>query len=159
MLKNLFLPLLCLATATAATAQTDCAKPVVKLLRNKKEIPATASALFAAITLRVAPDAGCPEQRYRFRDAEVTLVRKGRMALPTLLVRQPQVDLSSMIDRYQSGDHLFVFIAYHNIALVGPDGTLTPLRPAKGAKPRPGQLDLQPDESRGISFIWPLVKP
>jgi hypothetical protein len=60
-LKALFFLLVCLVVTTAASAQTDCAKPVVKLLHNKQEIPATGSALRPAVTLRVTPAAGCPE--------------------------------------------------------------------------------------------------
>lgn len=131
MLKQLFLPLLFLTTATAATAQGNCAKPVLKLLRNNLEIAATPSPLVAAVTLQVAPEPGCPPQSYRFRHAEITLVRKGRPALPTMVVETPQLDLRTFVQYYQTGDQLLVNISYQNLALVAPGGTLTPLLPAK----------------------------
>ncbi|MBO0356374.1 hypothetical protein J0X19_00315 [Hymenobacter sp. BT186] len=158
MLKALFLPLLLSTTAT--TAQTDCAKPVIRLLHNGQEISsAVGSALVPSVTLQVAPEAGCPEQRYRFRNAEVTLIRKGRPALPSLKVSQPQLDLRYFLNHYIPGDYLFVFIAYQNVALVSGDCSLTPLRSLKDAKSNPGQLDLRTDDAKGISFRWPLQKP
>ncbi|GGG40710.1 hypothetical protein GCM10011378_16180 [Hymenobacter glacieicola] len=62
------------------------------------------------------------------------------------------------MNAYQSGDQLLIFIAYQNLALVAADGALTPLL-AKPVSPGPGQLDLQTDESKGISFRWVLRKP
>jgi hypothetical protein len=59
---------------------------------------------------------------------------------------------------YQSGDHVFVFIAYQNIAVVAPNGSLQPYR-AKSKKSNSGKLDLETDDSKSISFKWPLLKP
>ncbi|TGE29226.1 hypothetical protein [Hymenobacter metallicola] len=157
MCKALLAPLLLLAPA--AFAQSDCAKPVVQLLRNGQPLAATASALPAAATLRVAPDAGCPAQEYRFRHAEVTLMRHGRPVLPILLVEKPQADLRPFLSYYQTGDQLNIFIAYQNVATVAADGTLTPLLPAKAARRQPSQLDLRTTDSKGISFSLPLAKP
>lgn len=160
MLPKLFLPLLFFATSSAATAQSDCATPIIKLLRNNVEVPATGSVLFPSVTLRVIPDAGCPMQgNFRFRNAQLTLVRHGRPLLGSMLVNQPQVDLRSLVGMHQSGDHLHVFIAYENLAVVGANGKLTPYLQTKPVKPKPGQLDLITDEAKGISFKWPLVKP
>lgn len=159
MLKTLCLPLLLLTTS--ASAQTDCAKPVIRLLHNGQEISsAVGSALLPSVTLQVVPDAECPEgQRYRFRKAETTLVRKGRPALPTMILSQPQLDLRPIQKHYQAGDYLLVFIAYQNLALVASDGSLTPLLSLKDARSKPGQIDLRPDDAKGISFRWPLQKP
>ncbi|HEX8424666.1 hypothetical protein [Hymenobacter sp.] len=160
MLTKLFLPLLFLGATSAATAQPGCAVPAIKLLRDNVEVPATGSALFPSVTLRVIPDAGCPAQgNFRFRNAELTLVRHGRPLLPNMLVNQPQVDLRSLLSMYQPGDHLVVFIAYENLAIVGADGKLKPYLQTKPVKPKPGHLDLLTDEAKGISFNWPLVKP
>lgn len=157
MLKNGLLPLLLLAVSVGAWGQTSCATPVVKLLRSKQEIPATPGPLVPSLTVRVAPEAGCPAQRYRFRDAEITLVRNGRLVLPILLVNEPYVDLRPFMSYYKSGDYLLVSVAYQNILVVGPDGSLRPYsRPVKDTS---GQPDLQTDASKGISFRWPLVKP
>ncbi|UOQ50878.1 hypothetical protein [Hymenobacter cellulosivorans] len=158
-MPKVFLASLLLLAPAAVFAQTDCAKPVVQLLRSGQPLPATAIALPAAATLRVAPDAGCPAQAYRFRHAEVTLVRNGRPVLPILLVEKPQADLRPFLNYYQTGDQLRVFIAYQNVATVAADGTLTPLLPAKDAQRQPGQLDLRAGESKGISLYLPLTKP
>lgn len=157
MLKVLLFPLLLLATN--ASAQTDCEKPVIKLLRDGQEISvAAASALAPVVTLRVESAAGCPAQSYRFRHAEITLVRNGRPVLPTLIVEKPQVSLRDFADFYQAGDHLSVLIAYQNLALVAPGGTLTPLLAVRAAQLRANRLDLRPDDSKGISFKWKLTK-
>ncbi|PJJ59856.1 hypothetical protein [Hymenobacter chitinivorans] len=148
-----------LLVAGAARAQTDCAKPVVQLLRNNQPLAGPASALPAAATLRVGPGAGCPAQDYRFRHAQLTLVRHGRPVLPILLVEKPQVDLRPLLSSYQTGDQLQIFIPYQDVALVGPNGTLTPLLPARDARRQPGQLDLRTAESKGLSFALPLAKP
>ncbi|UOQ70110.1 hypothetical protein [Hymenobacter cellulosilyticus] len=159
-MRNLIFPsLILLAAASKAMAQTDCARPEIQLLRNSQALPATAAALVTTATLRVAPAAGCPEQSYRFRHAEITLVRHGRPVLPIQLAEKPQLDLRPFQSHYQTGDQLRVFIAYQNIATVAPDGTLTPLLSAKDAKSRPGKLDLQTADSKGITYTLPLAKP
>ncbi|MCB2407924.1 hypothetical protein [Hymenobacter lucidus] len=154
MLNKLLLVLVSLATATAATAQTDCARPVVKLLSKNAEIPAAGSAFVPLVTLRVAAAAGCPEQPYRFRNAELTLIRRGRPALPTLVVSQPNVDLRALASSIQPGDQIYVFIAYQNLAVVGADGTPQPYAPPK---PSSGAVDIRTPDSKGISFRWQLA--
>lgn len=151
--NKLLLLLVCLAAAATATAQTDCARPVVKLRGGNAEIPATGSAFVPLITLRVAAAPGCPEQTYRFRNAELTLTRNGRPALPTLVVSQPKADLRALAGSIRPGDQLYVFIAYQNLAVVAPDGTLQPYAPPK---PGSGAVDIRTPDSKGISFRWQL---
>jgi len=143
--------------ATAATAQTSCDKPVITLLRNNQELPATGGALATSITIRVAPAAGCPEQRYRFRNAQITLVHHGRPALPSLVANEEAVNLRPF-SSYESGDQVVVFIAYQDLATVAADGSIRPYLAARAAKLKSGQFDLKTDESKGISFNWSLVK-
>lgn len=155
MLKNLFLPLILLASA--ATAQTGCPKPVVKVLRNGEEVPATGSALAPSVTLQVTPAAECPEPvSYRFSSAELTLVRRGRPVLPAMRVRQPQADLRAFMGAYQPGDHIFVFVPYQSLFVVAADGSQQPYPRPKRTSPKPGQFDISTDEAKGIGFNWLL---
>ena len=158
MLKNLFLPLLFLATTSAATAQTSCAAPVVKVLRNGVEIPATGSPMAPGVRLQITPDPACTEKiSYRVAAAEVTLMRNGRPLLPTLLVKQPQADLRGFLRHAQPGDRIYVFIPYKNLRVVLPDGTQQPFLLPVPAKPKPRQLDLETEAAKGISFCWILL--
>lgn len=156
---TVLLPLLCLITSASAQVPVPCARPVLKLLRGSQEIPAAASALVPTVTLRVVAEAGCPEQQYRFRHVQVTLVRRGRPVLPTTRLENAELNLQGLLNTYQTGDHLLVFVAYQDVALVSPNGSLTPLAAAQDVNPRPGQLDLRTDDSRGLSFRWMLRKP
>lgn len=157
MLKNLFLPFLFLASASAATAQTGCASPVVKVLRNGVEIPATGSAMAPIVRLQITSDPECAENiSYRVTTAEITLVRNGRPLLPTLLVKQPQADLRGFLRHAQPGDHVYVFIPYKNLRVVAADGTLLPFLPPAKAKSR--QLDVATDGAKGIGFNWLLLQ-
>ncbi|MDU0371625.1 hypothetical protein ACFPAF_14565 [Hymenobacter endophyticus] len=161
MVQPLFFPLLAalLCLATSATAQTTCARPIIQLLHNEQPIAAAGSALVPVVTLRVEPEAGCPAQEYRFRHAQVTLVRRGRPVLPSKRVQDSELNLQALLRTYQTGDHLLIFIAYQDVALVSSSGTLVPLATAKDAKPKTGQLDLRTDDSKGISFRWLLQRP
>lgn len=150
---RLFLPLLLGPVA----ARAQCAPPTLKLFQDGVEVTPAARALPLRVTLRVLPDAACPQESYRFRHAEITLLRRGRPVLPTLRAEKPLVELQSLLPYYQSGDQLVVFIAYQNLALVAADGSLQPLAAPKPTKLR--QLDLQTEASRGITFRWPLLKP
>ncbi|WBA42421.1 hypothetical protein [Hymenobacter canadensis] len=146
----------CLA-ATAATAQTDCSAPVLQVLHNGQAIPATGSALPASAQMRLVPAPGCPAAgSYCATGAEVTLVRAGRPVLPIMLVPQSRLDLRPLQRIAQPGDHLFVFIPYENLLVVAADGSQ---RPYAKPTPKPGRLDLTPDDAKGISFKWLIVQP
>jgi len=159
MLKKLFLLAVLLATASAATAQADCSKPVLKLLHNGEEISAAGSALFLLVRLQILSEPECPDQvSYRARNAELTLVRGGRPLMPTILVRQPQVDMRPWMNTYQPGDHINVFIAYENLIVVSADGQQRPyVKPLPKLSKFP-HFDLRTDDSKGISFTWRLVQ-
>ncbi|WP_460615468.1 hypothetical protein [Hymenobacter seoulensis] len=139
-----------------ASAQSGCPTPEIKLLHNNQELPARSLSLVPDLTLRVVA-AGCPEQRFRFRNAQVTLVRRGRPVLPSKLVSQPQLDLSAWQRAYEPGDQLTIFIPYQDLAVVAPDGTLQ--RYATAPKPSSGHIDLRTDNAKGLSFTWPQAKP
>ena len=158
MLK-LLLPLLLLLLTALTPVQTDCTRPVIRLLHASQPVLATGSPLLPEVRLEVAPAAGCPEQRYRFRNIELTLLRNGRPVLPTRVVQTAQLDLRSFRQFYATGDQLVLFIAYHNLALVSAEGELTPLRTLREARAASGLLDLRTEDSRGISFRWVLHRP
>ncbi|UYZ64688.1 hypothetical protein [Hymenobacter weizhouensis] len=158
MLKKplLLLPLAC---ASVAAAQTKCAVPVLKLLRNGQEIPATGSAPAPTVTLQVAAEPGCPSPAsYRFRQAQATLVRQGRPVLPALLITQPQADLTPLLRAARPGDQVYVFIPYGSLVTVAADGKQQPYQPPQAAPSRTRPLDLQTDQAKGINFVWKLVR-
>ncbi|WP_157547513.1 hypothetical protein [Hymenobacter sp. DG25A] len=159
MLRNLLLPLLFLTTASVAAAQAGgCPKPVLKVLRNGVEIPATGSAMAPGIRLQITSDPECREKvSYRVTAAEITLVRGGRPLLPTLLVKQPQADLRGFMPHSRSGDYVYVFIPYKNLRVVSADGTLQPYLPPASAKSESRQRDVTPDAAQGIVFKWILL--
>jgi|GEM_PF-3835086 len=156
MLKPALTALLLLAAPAAGWAQS-CPPPTLQVLRNGQPVPATGSALPASALLRLTPAPGCAAAAgYRATGAEVSLIRRGRPVLATLLVEQPQLDLRPFQSVAQPGDHLYVFIPYQNLRVVAADGTA---RPYVKPKPASTQIDLTTDESRGISFKWLLTQP
>jgi len=149
-----------LAITEEAVAQTDCSAPSIKVLSNNQEIPTTGSALVPRVTLRVTSPDDCPEQaRYRFRNAQLTLVRHGRPVIPSMSVNQANVNLTPLMEFYQSGDHIALFISYRDIAVVGADGSLQPYLPPKRGELKGEKFDIRTEEAKGISFKWPLLKP
>jgi hypothetical protein len=77
------------ATLGEAVAQTAC-PPIVRVLHDTQEVPATGSALLPRVTLQVTPDAKCPDAaHYQFRGAELTLVRRGCPLMPAMRANQP----------------------------------------------------------------------
>ncbi len=94
MLKQAIVAAALLATAPMAIAQTDCSKPVVKALGDGKEVPATGGSLTPRIALQVTSEAGCPGQSFGFKNAELTLVRRGRPVVPARSVRGPNVEVN-----------------------------------------------------------------
>jgi hypothetical protein len=129
--------------------------PVLKVLHNGQEVPATGSPLPASAHMRLVSAPGCPAGgSYRATGAEVTLIRAGRPVLPIMLVSQSRLDLRPLQRVAQPGDHLFVFIPYENLLVVAADGSQRPY--AKPA-PKPGKLDLAPSDAKGISFKWLII--
>ena len=100
-----------------AFAQIGCPPPVLKVLRATQEVPATGAVFAPKVTLVVGSDPACAEGgNYRFREAEVTLMRGRRPALPTLLVYRPEVDLKDLTRSVQPGDRIHVFVSYRTYA-------------------------------------------
>ncbi|TGE08448.1 hypothetical protein [Hymenobacter fodinae] len=138
-----------LAAAEAATAQTGCSTPVVKVFRDQQEVPNTGAALVPQVTLQVSSAPACAEKvSYQFSDAEVTLIRGRRPLLPTKRVSQTAVDLSDMMPLAKPGDRVYVFVPYKNLTVVAPDGKRTPY-------PVP---ELAPKQENGIYFSWTLMQ-
>ena len=159
LLKHVLLAAVVLAATSVAYAQPDCPKPVLKVLRDQVEVPATGSALASCATLQVQADPACPTPvRYAFGSAELTLVRRGRPVLPTRRATRPQVDLRALTAVAQPGDHLYIFIPYASLTILAADGQQRPYQQPQRPQPRHPSVDLSPDESKGISFNWLLTK-
>ena len=161
-MKQVLLTLALLATAGGATAQTHCPPPVVKVLRGKQEVPSTGAAFAAKVLLAVVPNPACADgATYRFREAEVTLLRGRRPALPTLLVHQGEADLTVLTSNARPGDRIHVFVWYKNLFRVATDGTLRPYRSPSPDANEPSGIDaaLVTDEAKGIGFNWQLTQP
>jgi hypothetical protein len=158
MMKQVLIAAAFLVTAPIASAQTDCSTPVMKLLSDGKEIPATSNPFPPRMTLQVASEAGCPDQRFGFKKAELTLVRRGLPVLPSTIVSGPEDKMTLLEERraYQPGDRLHAFIYYQNLFIVSADGKKMPYPRPKATVPNRGKLDLRTDEAKGISFNWEL---
>ena len=153
------LALLWLAAGGAAQAQTSCPPPVLRVLRDHQEVPATGAAFAPIITLAVAPNPACGAGgNYRFREAEITLMRGRRPAMPTLLVHRPEVNLTELTGSARPGDRICFFVSYQNLFVVAADGKLHPYpRPALSPGQQTGVGNaLLTDEDKGISFNWLL---
>ncbi|OUJ72314.1 hypothetical protein BXP70_18825 [Hymenobacter crusticola] len=149
-----------LAAAEEAVAQIDCSAPILKVLSNNQEIPATGSVLTPQITLRVTSPDDCSEQvHYRFRNALMTLVRRGRPVIPSSIVNQSNVNLAQWMKYCQPGDRITLFISYHDIAIVKANGSLQPYAQPKPEDLKGQKFDIRTEQAKGISFTWPLLKP
>ena len=149
------------AVPSLAFAQTSCPPRVLSVLRNNQQVPATGAAFAPQVTLAVGPDPACTEGgNYRFREAEVTLMRVRRPALPTLLVHRPEVDRKDLTGNAQPGDCIHVFVSYKNLFAVAADGKLHPYpRPELSSDQQAGVGNaMLTDEAKGISFNWLLVQ-
>ncbi|WP_375436378.1 hypothetical protein [uncultured Hymenobacter sp.] len=156
MRKQTILALALLTLTGEVTAQSECPKPQLRVLREGKPVPLTGSAFASSVTLEVTPDPACSEPvRYRVSSAELTLVRNRRPLLAALVAREPRVDLRPLASLCKPGDRIQVFIPYQNLTIVSADGSRWPYPRPKLAKA--GQFDLVTDESRGISFSWLLL--
>jgi hypothetical protein len=148
-MKITVLAIALIAAAGAATAQTGCPKPVLKVFRDQQEVPTSGAALVPQVTLQVSPAPTCGEKvSYQFKDAELTLIRGRRPLLPTKRVSQPAVDLSDIMKLAQPGDRVYVFVPYKNLTVVSANGKQSPY-------PVPA---LTPEEKNGIDFNWTLVQ-
>jgi hypothetical protein len=157
MLRKLLLPLLCGLGTPAARAQ-DCPPPALKVLLKSGEVSAAGTPWNPLVTLRVSSAAGCAEPvRYRFKDAQVSLIRNGHPVLPTLLVSQPRADLSDFTRYCRPGDHLYILIPYSNLVVVDAAGNRRPYVKPKG-KAEAEKVDITTDESKGIVFSWLLTR-
>ena len=160
-MKQVIFALVLLVPIGASMAQSPCPPPVVKVLRGKQEVPSTGAAFAAHVLLAVVPNPACVDGgTYRFREAEVTLLRGRRPVLATLLVHQGEADLTALTSHAQPGDRLYVFVPYKHLFLVATDGTLRPYRrPSPDAKEPTGiEAALLTDEAKGISFNWQLTR-
>jgi len=160
-MKQVIFALALLAPAGGAMAQTHCPPPVVKVLRGTQEVPSTGAAFAAQVQLTVVPNPACADgSTYRFREAEVTLLRGRRPVLPTLLVHQGEADLTALISIAQPGDRIHVFVWYKNLFRVATDGTLRPYRRLSPDANEPKGIDaaLVTDEAKGVGFNWPLTQ-
>lgn len=160
-MNQLLLSLALLAPAGGATAQTHCPPPVVTVLRGQQEVPGAGAAFAATVRVAVAPNPACADGgTYRFRAAEVTLMRGRRPVLATLLVHQGDADLTALARTAQPGDRIHVFVWYKNLFLVANDGTLRPYQRRSPEAPEPKGIDaaLVTDEAKGIGFNWLLTQ-
>ncbi|GAA3929145.1 hypothetical protein [Hymenobacter algoricola] len=159
MLKHLLPILILLARAAPATrAQTSCALPVLKVVLKSGEVTAAGAPWNPLVTLRVGSAADCPEPvRYRFKDAQVSLIRNGRPVLPTLLISQPWADLSVFTSSCRPCDHLYVLIPFQNLIVVDAAGNQRPYGKPK-AKTGAEKLDITTDEFKGVVFKWLLTR-
>ena len=160
-MKQVLLALILFAPAGEVAAQTHCPPPVIKVLRGTQEIPSAGAPFAAKVRLAVFPNPACAEGgTYQFREAEVTLLRGRRPALPTLLVHRGEADLRALTRIVQPGDRIHVFVWYKNLFRVATDGTLRPYRsPLPDAnEPKGIEAALVTDEAKGISFDWQLTQ-
>ncbi|HEX8506505.1 MAG TPA: hypothetical protein VF630_14155 [Hymenobacter sp.] len=160
-MKKTLAALALLATVGPAAAQTGCPPPVVNVLRNNQVVPLTGAAFAPKVALRVTASPACgAKAAYRFRKAEVTLMRGKRPVFPTKLVRRPEVDLTDLMASAQAGDHIYFFNHYKDLATGAADGTLT-LYPEPNMS-RDQQKGIGPnmltDDAKGIGFNWLLVQ-
>jgi hypothetical protein len=151
--------LLGVLAARTVAAQSPCPPPLLNVLLSQHEVPAAGAAFTPHLTVRVRPAPACgTDQRYQFREAEVTLLRGRRPVLATQLVHTAEVDLTAVAPFAQPGDRIYVFVRYENLYLMGPTGKRQAY--AKPPRPSPGSITAQlvTDEAQGISFTWLLTK-
>jgi hypothetical protein len=157
MLKKAIAALVLLGAASSASAQTDCATPVIRVFQNNQEVPTTGGALTSRATLAVSSAPDCPAQvSYRFKEAQVTLLRGARPVTPTLIARKPEVNLADFVTHARPGDRLYIFVHYDQLLVVAADGKETPYSVPAARKSK--GLDLSMDQQRGIAFTWPLTQ-
>jgi hypothetical protein len=147
------------APTSATVGSAACPPPVVQVWQNNQEVPSTGAAFASKVTLRVSPSPACtPGDSYRFREAEVTLIRGGRPLMMTRLVHTPKVNLDEFARSARPGDHIYVFVWYKNLYTVAANGTVHPYpRPELSEEQQRGiTANLLTDEARGIGFNWVL---
>ena len=118
-MKKLSFLIVTLLSSGWAFAQKNCSVPKLQVLQDKQEVNLEGSALPATITLALTDKPGCAtDMAYQFTGAELTLVRDKRPLLPTMSVKQSEVDLTEFRKIYQTGDRIFIEIPGRNIAKV-----------------------------------------
>jgi hypothetical protein len=160
-MKQIIFTLALLALTGEVLAQPHCPPPIVQVLRGTQAVPSTGAAFAATVRVAVVPDPACADGgTYRFREAEVTLMRGRRPAWPTLLIHQGDADLRALARVAQPGDRIHVFVGYKNLFLVARDGTLRPYQRPVPAANEPKGIDaaLVTDEAKGIGFDWQLTQ-
>ena len=160
-MKEALTILVVLAPAGAAVAPATCPPPVVKVWLNNQEVPSTGAAFAPNVTVLVRSSPACAQgDNYRFREAEVTLLRGRRPVTMTKSVHGPQVDLGDFALAARPGDRIHIFILYKNLYVVAANGTLHPYpHPALSEEQQRGiTANLITDEARGIWFNWLLQK-
>jgi hypothetical protein len=160
-MKEALVILAVLAPAGAAVAQATCPPPVVQVWQHNQEVPSTGAPFAPNVTVLVSSSPACANgDTYRFREAEVTLLRGRRPVTMTMLVHRPQVDLSDFAPNAQPGDRIHVFVWYKNLYVVAANGALRPYpHPALSEEQQRGMnANLVMDEAKGIWFNWVLQK-
>lgn len=145
--------------ARTVVAQSHCPPPLVNVLLSQHEVLEAGAAFTSHMTVFVRPAPACEtDQRYLFREAEVTLLRGRRPVSATRLVHTAEVDLTDFIPFARPGDRIYVFVRYENLYLVGPAGRRRLY--ANPALPAPSGIAAQllTDETQGIGFTWFLTK-
>jgi hypothetical protein len=153
------LGLLGLGASRAVVAQSPCPPPVLLVVCHQHEVGSAGAVFTSQLTLRVQPAPQCaPNERYAFREAEVTLIRGRRPLLATKLVHTAAVDLTDFAPFAQPGDRIHFFVSYQNLYLIEAAGEQ---RPYARAVPPPAGLaaSLASDAARGIAFTWSLTTP
>jgi hypothetical protein len=131
----------------------------VQVLLSQQPVSEAGAAFTPHLTVRVRPAPACgTDQRYQFREAEVTLLRGRRPVLMTKLVHTAQVDLTDLTPFARPGDRIYVFVRYENLYLVGPTGTRRLYAKPALSSPTDFTARLVPDEARGIGFTWLLTQ-
>jgi hypothetical protein len=153
------LGLLGLGAGTAVVAQSLCPPPVLLVVCHQHEVGSAGAVFAPQLTLRVQPASQCaPNERYGFREAEVTLIRGRRPLLATKLVHTAAVDLTDFAPLAQPGDRIHFFVSFQNLYLVGATGEQRPY--ARAVPPPPGlAASLTRYAARGIAFTWSLTTP
>ena len=131
----------------------------MQVWQHNQEVPSTGAAFAPKVTLRVSPNPACAHgDNYRFREAEVTLLRGRRPLMMTKLVHGPEIDLGDFARTARPGDRIYVFVLYKNLYTVAANGTVHPYpRPELSEEQQRGiTANLLTDEARGIGFKWVL---
>ncbi|WP_143436652.1 hypothetical protein [Hymenobacter crusticola] len=108
-MKKLIVLLAMLASSSWAAAQTKCSDYELKVYQNGQEVDMKNSPLVSSLSLVLVGDTSCASMiAYRFKSAELTLVREKTLVLPAIKTNKPEVDLTEFKKVYQPGDQLVI---------------------------------------------------